>query len=89
MQISTNRHWTEFGDPYERVRGRIEGPQGDDNPKGRPAMSTNLNPWELPETEPPIKDHTGLVQGPWHIRSRGLPCLASVEEYVYNLPAEA
>jgi hypothetical protein len=24
----------------------------------RPTESTNLNPWELPETEPPIKEKT-------------------------------
>ena len=24
---------------------------------GRPAVSTNLDPWELPETEPPTRQH--------------------------------
>jgi hypothetical protein len=32
--------------------------QEDDNPIGRPAVSTNLEPWELPETKPPTKELT-------------------------------
>jgi len=47
-------------------------------------MSTNLDPWELPETELPTKE---LVSDSGHICSRGLPCLASVGEDVPN-PAE-
>ena len=50
MQILTANHWTEVRDPYGRVRGRIEGTEGDGNPIGRPTVSTNLDPWELPET---------------------------------------
>ena len=45
------------GDHYSRVRGRTEGAEGDGNPIGRPTVSTNLEPWELPETEPPTKEH--------------------------------
>jgi hypothetical protein len=26
-------------------------------PHGRPTISTNLNPWELPEMEPQTKEH--------------------------------
>ena len=29
----------------------------DGNPKGRLTVSTNLDPWESPETKPPIKEH--------------------------------
>ena len=43
--------------------GEIEGAEGDGNPIGRPTVSTNLNPWELPETKPPTKEHTWA--GPW------------------------
>jgi hypothetical protein len=46
-------------------------------------MSTNLDTWELPETEPPTKEHT-QVQGPWHICMRGLRCLFSVGKDVPN-----
>ena len=35
-----------------------EGTEGDGNPTGRTTVSTNLDPWELPETEPPTKEHT-------------------------------
>ena len=35
----------------------IEGTEGDCNPIGRVTLSTNLDPWELPETEPPTKEH--------------------------------
>jgi hypothetical protein len=58
MQILTTNHWNEVGDPYERVRGRTEGAKGDGNPIGRVTISTNLHPWELPEPEPPSKEHT-------------------------------
>jgi hypothetical protein len=72
------------GDPYGRVSGRFGGPQGDGNPTGRPAVSTNLNPWQLPETKLTPKSIHGLVQGPRHLCSRGLPCLASVGQDAPN-----
>lgn len=45
-------------------------------------MSTNLNPWEIPETEPPTKGHTqfGLTQAQcikelpyWASEGEGVP----------------
>lgn len=45
-------------DPCGRVRWRIERAKEDGNPTGRPTMSTNLDIWEHPETEPPTKKHT-------------------------------
>ena len=48
----------EIGDHHGKVRGRIEGTEGDGNPKGRPAVSTNLDSWERRETEPSTKEHT-------------------------------
>jgi hypothetical protein len=57
MQIHTGKHWTEIWDTYERVGGRIEGPDGEGNPTGRPTESTNLDPLELSETEPQTKEH--------------------------------
>ena len=42
----------------KEVRGKIEGAEGDGNPIGSPTVSTNLDPWELPEKEPPTKEHT-------------------------------
>jgi hypothetical protein len=58
MQIVRTKHWTKVRDPYGRVRAKIEGAEGDGNLIRRPTVSTNLDPWELPETEPPIKEHT-------------------------------
>ena len=57
MQILTGKHWTEVRDSYGRVRGRIEGAEGDCNPIGRTTVSTNPDPLELPETEPPTKEY--------------------------------
>ena len=82
MQIVRTKHWTKVRDPYGRVRAKIEGAEGDGNLIRRPTVSTNLDPWELPETEPPTN---GLVSGPWHIWSRGTLCLASVGEDAPNL----
>jgi hypothetical protein len=56
------------------MRGRTEGTEGteeDDDPTGRPTVSTNLDTWKLPETEPPTKEHSQA--GPWplmHMRQR-------------------
>ena len=52
MKILTAKHWTEVGDHYERVGGRTEGTEGYGNLIIRPSLSTNPDPWELPETEP-------------------------------------
>jgi hypothetical protein len=43
MQILMANHWTEVGDPYERIRGRIEEAEGDSKPIGRTTVSTNLD----------------------------------------------
>jgi hypothetical protein len=42
--------------------------------------SNNSDPMELPETEAPTRSIHRLVQGPWHMYSRGLPGLTSVGE---------
>ena len=57
MQIPTVKHGMEVRDSYRRVRSRMEGTEGDYNPIGRPTVSTNLYLWELPQTEPPTKEH--------------------------------
>lgn len=45
-------------EPYERVRGCIYRIEMEGNLIGRQTMSTNLNKWELSETELPPKEHT-------------------------------
>jgi hypothetical protein len=58
MQILTVRHWPEVRDPNIQVKGRIGGTEEAGNPTGKPIVSTNLDPWELPEIEPPAKECT-------------------------------
>jgi hypothetical protein len=58
MQIPTDKYWMEVKDPCGRVKRRTEGSQRYSSPIGRPIVSTNLDPWELPGTEPPMKEHT-------------------------------
>jgi hypothetical protein len=77
-------HWSEAGDPYCLIRGRIEEAIGEENPIGRIAVSTNWDLRELSETELPTRSVNGLVRGPWHIYSRDLPDLASVGEDEFN-----
>jgi hypothetical protein len=78
VHILRANHWTEVWDPYERVRGRTEGDEEDDNTFRRPTVSTNLDRWEYPETMPTTKEHPWAGQRPRHILIRGLPFLASV-----------
>jgi hypothetical protein len=84
MQIPTDKHWMEVRDPCGRVRRRIEGPQGDDNPTGILTVSTNLDPWELPETEPPTNGHPGAGPRPPGRCNRGLLCLTLLGEDASN-----
>jgi len=48
----------EVWDFYAGVWGRIESPVRNRNSTGKLTEATNLNPWELSETELPTKDHT-------------------------------
>jgi hypothetical protein len=64
-------HWNEVRDLYGRVGGRIERTEGEGNSKGRPTVSTNLDPFELPEIKPRPKSIHGLVLGLQHICTRG------------------
>ena len=49
---NTAKHWTD-------VRA-----EGDGNPIGRLMVSTNLDPQELSETDPPTKEHTWAFPSP-------------------------
>jgi hypothetical protein len=57
MQILTAKQQTEVGNPYGRIEGIIEGTEGGGNPIERPIVSTNLNLWELPDTEPLTREY--------------------------------
>ena len=58
------------------------GKEGD--PVGREAVSTHLNPRELPETKPPTRSIPVLVWGPLHLCSWGLSGLALVVDDAFN-----
>ncbi|EDM09037.1 rCG43068 [Rattus norvegicus] len=46
-----------------------------------PEEEHSLDPWELTETKPPTNQSIHeLLHRQWHMRSRGLTCLASVGE---------
>jgi hypothetical protein len=66
----TANHWTEHGDPSERIKERTEEAKGDCNPIGRTTLSTR--PLDLPETKPPIKDYT------WRDRDIAEVCLIGI-----------
>jgi hypothetical protein len=81
-QILTPNHWTEVRDPHDWIRERTEEAEKENDPKGRPTVSTTSDPREFPVTETPTRSIPGLVQGPGRVCSRGLPGLASVGEDV-------
>jgi hypothetical protein len=66
MQILTSNLWTEIGGPYGWIRERLEETKEEDNPTGRPAVSTNRDPWDLLLSPQPGSIHE-LVPGPRHI----------------------
>jgi hypothetical protein len=66
MQIFTPNQWTEVGDPCVWIREKLEGAEEGD-PIRKPAVSTNLDPWDLSDTEPPTRQHTLAIWGPQHI----------------------
>ena len=40
-------------------------------PIGRPTISTNMDPWDLSDTEPPTRQHTPAdMRPPTHIQQR-------------------
>ena len=55
MQILTLNHWTEVGTPMGELG---EGLKEQKETTGRATVSTNLDTWELPETNPLGKGHT-------------------------------
>jgi hypothetical protein len=52
MQMLTPNQWTEVGGPCDWIKERLEVAKEDGDPIGRPAVSTNLDPWVLSDTEP-------------------------------------
>jgi hypothetical protein len=48
----------ELKESFRRVQVELSEVEGVTDTTGTPAESTNLDLWELPETEPPTKKHT-------------------------------
>ena len=69
-----------LGMEKKAIRERLEEAEEEGNSTGRPAFSTNLDPWELPDTGPPSRQQTQADMRPQYIHSRGLPGLASVRK---------
>jgi hypothetical protein len=55
----------ELGEGLKKLR--------ESNPLGKPAVSTNPDPRELPETEKSTRSIPGHLPGFWHKYRRGLP----------------
>jgi hypothetical protein len=49
---------------------RLKKAERESNPRGRPTLSNNPDPRELPKSEPPTRSIQGLVQGLWHTCSK-------------------
>jgi hypothetical protein len=59
----TPNQWTKAGDPCGGwIRERLEEAEENGDPIGRPAVSTNLDPRDLSDTEPPTRWHTLVGQ---------------------------
>lgn len=63
----THKHWTELWDSYGIFGGRIKGPRRNKNSTEKPTKSTNLDLYELPETEPSTENHAwAFPRSPTH-----------------------
>jgi hypothetical protein len=64
MQILTPIQCTEIGDPCGWIRKKPEEAEEEGDFTERPAVSTNLDTWDLSNTEPPIRQHTPAYMNP-------------------------
>jgi hypothetical protein len=63
--VDTSNKWTEAGNPCRWIRERLDEVEEEDDPIQRPAVSANLNPWDLSDTEPPTRQHRLPALRPW------------------------
>jgi hypothetical protein len=66
----------ELGEGLKKLKERV-------TPTQISSVSTNPDPREFPETEPPTRNIHGLVRG-CYVCSRGVPGLASMGEDALN-----
>jgi hypothetical protein len=78
IQILTPSQWTEVKGPWAWTRKKLEEAEEEGNPIGKPAVSTNLNPWDLRHWGHEPGSTYELVWSPRHICNGVLPSLDSV-----------
>ena len=64
MQIFPPNQWTEAAEPCGRIREKLEEAEAEGDPVGGPAVSTNLDPQDLSDTETPAREHTSAHMRP-------------------------
>ena len=85
MQIFTPNQWTEAADPCGWIGEKLEEAEEEEgNPVEGPAVSINLDPWDLSSTGPPTRQHSPADMRPEPIYSRGLSGLVSLKEDAPN-----
>jgi hypothetical protein len=63
--------WIEAADPCGWIREKLEEAEEEGDPIGRPAVSINLDLWDLSDTGPPNRQHTPAdMRPPTHIQQR-------------------
>jgi hypothetical protein len=69
MQIFAPNQWTEPTGPCWWIRERLKEAKERGNPVGGPAVSINLDRWDLSNTRPPNRQHTPAdMRSPTHIQ---------------------
>ena len=81
-QIFTPNQWTEAADLCGWIRGKLEDDEEEGDPVGGPAVSINLDPWDLSYTGPPNRQHISAdMKPPTHIEQRTTRSGFSQERY--------
>jgi len=85
MQICAPNQWTEAADPSGWIRGKLEAAEEEgDNSVGAPAVSINLDPWDLSDTGPPTwQGAPAEMRPPTHVQQRRRD-LGLIREHVPN-----
>ena len=83
MQIFTLNQCTEDDDLCGRIKEKLEEPDKKGNPIGGRAVSTNLDPRDCSDIEPPTRQHKPAdMRTPRHIQQR----LSGINTMSENLP---
>ena len=84
MEMFAPNQWKEAVDPCSWIRGKLEEAEEKGDPVGGPAVSLNLDSWDLSNHGPPTRQHKTDVMKPKHIYSGALPGLGLVREDAPN-----